>query len=57
LNFIQHQQYLLIDDTYNANPTSMRAAAEVLDSAEGIKVMVMGDIGELGEQVCKSIMI
>ena len=49
LNFIQHEQYLLIDDTYNANPTSMRAAAEVLTQQQGIKVMVMGDIGELGE--------
>ena len=48
LNFIQHEQYLLIDDTYNANPTSMRAAAEVLTQQQGIKVMVMGDIGELG---------
>ncbi|MFT4020837.1 MAG: UDP-N-acetylmuramoyl-tripeptide--D-alanyl-D-alanine ligase [Acinetobacter sp.] len=50
LNFIQHQQYLLIDDTYNANPTSMRAAAEVLTQQQGVKVMVMGDIGELGDR-------
>ncbi|WP_130803676.1 UDP-N-acetylmuramoyl-tripeptide--D-alanyl-D-alanine ligase [Acinetobacter ihumii] len=49
LNFIQHQQHLLIDDTYNANPTSMRAAAEVLSQQTGFKVMVMGDIGELGD--------
>ena len=50
LNFISHQQYVLIDDTYNANPTSMRAAAEVLTQQQGIKVMVMGDIGELGDR-------
>lgn len=49
LNFIQYQQYLFIDDTYNANPSSMRAAAEVLAQQQGVKVMVMGDIGELGE--------
>ena len=49
LNFIHHQPYLFIDDTYNANPTSMRAAAQVLLQQQGIKVMVMGDIGELGE--------
>ena len=49
LNFIQHQNHLFIDDTYNANPTSMRAAAEVLLQQQGLKVMVMGDIGELGE--------
>jgi UDP-N-acetylmuramoyl-tripeptide--D-alanyl-D-alanine ligase len=49
LNFLRKEQYLLIDDTYNANPHSMRAAAEVLAQQAGIKVMVMGDIGELGE--------
>lgn len=48
LNFIQQDKYLFIDDTYNANPTSMRAAAEVLAQQQGIKVLVMGDIGELG---------
>jgi UDP-N-acetylmuramoyl-tripeptide--D-alanyl-D-alanine ligase len=48
LNFIPLKQHLFIDDTYNANPTSMRAAAEVLAQQEGIRVMVIGDIGELG---------
>jgi UDP-N-acetylmuramoyl-tripeptide--D-alanyl-D-alanine ligase len=48
LNFIKHKNYLFIDDTYNANPTSMRAAAEVLAQQDGVKVMVIGDIGELG---------
>lgn len=48
LNFIQQDKYLFIDDTYNANPTSMRVAAEVLAQQGGVKVLVMGDIGELG---------
>lgn len=48
LNFISHNNNLFIDDTYNANPTSMRAAGEVLAQQEGIRVMVIGDIGELG---------
>ena len=48
LNFIPAKKHLFIDDTYNANPTSMRAAAEVLAQQEGVKVMVIGDIGELG---------
>jgi len=48
LNFIQAKKHLFIDDTYNANPTSMRAAAEVLAQQDGVKVMVIGDIGELG---------
>ena len=48
LNFIAAKNHLFIDDTYNTNPTSMRAAAEVLAQQEGVKVMVIGDIGELG---------
>ena len=38
----------LIDDTYNANPESMRAAIDVLARSSGTKVLVIGDMGELG---------
>ena len=38
----------LIDDTYNANPASMRAAISVLALAGGKRVLVLGDMGELG---------
>ena len=39
----------VIDDTYNANPESMRAAIAVLARAAGKKLLVLGDMGELGQ--------
>ncbi len=40
----------VIDDTYNANPDSVRAAIEVLAAAAPPRWLVLGDMGELGEQ-------
>ncbi len=39
----------IIDDSYNANPSSVRAAIEVLRSLPGTRWLVLGDMAELGE--------
>ena len=40
----------VIDDTYNSNPDSMRAAIDVLAAQPSPRVFVMGDMGEVGDQ-------
>ena len=40
----------IIDDTYNANPFSLKAAVETLASFAGKKILVLGDMRELGEE-------
>jgi len=40
----------IIDDTYNANPDSVRAAIDVLGTVTGARVLVLGDMGEVGDQ-------
>ena len=40
----------VVDDTYNANPDSMQAAINVLAELPGPQLLVMGDMGEVGEQ-------
>ena len=39
----------IIDDSYNANPSSVRAALDVLRSLSGVTWLVLGDMAELGE--------
>lgn len=48
-NLIEANGKIVIDDCYNANPVSMKAALDVLATAEGRTVAVLGDMNELGE--------
>jgi UDP-N-acetylmuramoyl-tripeptide--D-alanyl-D-alanine ligase len=39
----------IVDDSYNANPSSMKAGIEVLSGVDARRWLVMGDMGELGD--------
>ena len=40
----------LVDDSYNANPDSVRAAIDVIAELPGPRLLVLGDMGEVGDQ-------
>jgi UDP-N-acetylmuramoyl-tripeptide--D-alanyl-D-alanine ligase len=52
LNVKKFKNIILIDDTYNANPESMKQAVELLSKIKifNTKILILGDMFELGEQ-------
>jgi UDP-N-acetylmuramoyl-tripeptide--D-alanyl-D-alanine ligase len=46
----QGRNYTVVDDSYNANPDSVRAAIEVLAELPGPRLLVLGDMAEVGAQ-------
>jgi UDP-N-acetylmuramoyl-tripeptide--D-alanyl-D-alanine ligase len=46
----QRGEITLVDDTYNANPDSVRAAIDVLAELPAPRLLVLGDMGEVGNQ-------
>ncbi|MGD9835678.1 MAG: glutamate ligase domain-containing protein, partial [Piscinibacter sp.] len=46
----QGRRVTLVDDTYNANPDSVRAAIDVLAALPGPRWLLLGDMGEVGNQ-------
>jgi UDP-N-acetylmuramoyl-tripeptide--D-alanyl-D-alanine ligase len=47
---LQGRTVTLVDDSYNANPDSVRAAIEVLAALPGPRWLLLGDMGEVGDQ-------
>ncbi|WP_250277337.1 UDP-N-acetylmuramoyl-tripeptide--D-alanyl-D-alanine ligase [[Clostridium] colinum] len=48
MDIIKTNNYTIINDTYNANPNSMKATLDVLATTKGRKVAILGDMFELG---------
>ena len=50
---VKTKDFLLIDDCYNANPSSMKAAVDLLQGAIGRKCVIFGDMFELGDDAAE----
>ncbi len=52
-NIIKLKSMVVLDDCYNANPVSMKASIDVINTAVGRKVCILGDMFELGTDEVK----
>lgn len=52
-NVIKTEKIRIIDDCYNANPTSVKASIDTLVNFDGRKIAVLGDMKELGAEELK----
>lgn len=52
-NTIRTEHFTILDDCYNANPMSMKAAVDIIAKSKGRKVAILGDMFELGENELK----
>ena len=48
LQLLESDRFTILDDSYNANPHSMKAAIDTLQSFSGEKIAVLGSMAELG---------
>lgn len=53
MDIIREGKYTIINDVYNANPQSVKAAIDVLAACKGITCCILGDMFELGEKAPK----
>lgn len=49
MDIIKTEKYTIVDDTYNANPQSVKAGLDVIAQGKGIKCCILGDMLELGD--------
>ena len=53
LALIELENFNILDDSYNANPQSMKAAIDAINNFSGEKVLVLGSMAELGKDSLK----